>query len=594
MKNIIILIVFLVFSSCNRTEKVNKKQDDKLTYERIAIQGNNNYYGYLPSKNDTIIPLGKYDYLDSLDVKGMIRTHLNGKEGFIDINQNIVIPFDYNKASSFSYNLATVRKEKDGKVGYINRKGELVIDYRFDYARLFFKCGLADVTINNKTGFINRKGDVIVPIEYDYVISTDVDDFVAVSKNNKLAFFDCKGKQLTSFVFDKIHKRNTENNYVIGANGLILVSRNDEFSYLDNNFKTIIPYGKYDYAETFTKNRLAIVRNKEKYGIIDKNGKLKIPLEYSLIEHPTIYSYELNEFITKKNGKYGLFDRDANTILENIYDEINWDKLELNGIQTDYYLYKENGKYGAINTNGEVLIPFDFDELTEFNYQSFTIAKKKGMYGVINSNANIIIPFEYDKIDCNERKHWCTLLTLEKDNKTSLANVKGDVLIPSEYQEITPCFYEPKDRFIVKKNNKYGIIDKHKNIIVPIIYNSISNWVEYSPKGHFISINGKKGFMSRQGEITIEPIYDNFDFLGEFIRVSNNSKYGLLNTSKELILPIEYDRIYLDWFELEYERKEVNEFYAQKKGKYYLINSKGKVIKENIPFKDIKGKINNE
>ena len=78
------------------------------------------------------------------------------------------------------------------------------------------------------------------------------------------------------------------------------------------------------------------------------------------------------------------------------------------------------------------------------------------------------------------------------------------------------------------------------------------------------------------------------------IKIFNKGKYGLLNASKEIILPIEYDKIYLDWFELEYEGKEVNEFYAQKKGKYYLINSEGKIIKENIPYKKIKDKINNE
>ena len=51
------------------------------------------------------------------------------------------------------------------------------------------------------------------------------------------------------------------------------------------------------------------------------------------------------------------------------------------------------------------------------------------------------------------------------------------------------------------------------------------------------------------------------------------------------------DEIYLSWYEIVREGKEVNEFYAKKNGKYYLIDKKGNIKKENVPFNDIKNKI---
>lgn len=590
MKNIILFIVLVILLSCNKARNIKTEQNKKITYERIAIQGNENYYGFVSSKGDTVIPLGKYDFLDSLDIKGMIRTHNNGKEGFIDINQSIVIPFDYYRVSNFSENLAAVKKDKDGKEGYINRKGELVIDYRFDSARWFYN-GIADVEIDNKTGFIDKNGNIVIPIEYDYVISTKADNFVAVSKNDKLAFFSNKGKQLTDFIFDEVHKRDIENDYVVGAYGLVLVSKKDKYSYLDNSLKTVIPFGKYDYAETFTKDRLAIVRQKNKYGVINDKGELLIPLEYDLIEHPSIYSYEFSEFITKKSGKYGLLNGEGTTILNNDYDEIIWDRLKRDEKQEDYYIYKKNGKCGAVNTKNEVILPFEFEELTEFSYQDFTIAKKNGKFGVIKSDAKTIVQFEYDMIDCNKSKHWCNLLILNKGGKTGLADINGIIIIPVVYKQIIPCYYEPTDRFIVEKDSKFGVIDLKQKIVIPIIYDSISNWVEYGPEGHYITINKKKGLISREGKTLIEPIYDDFELLGVHTKVTNNGKYGLLDISNNLILPIEYDEIYLDWFETDYEGKNTKEFYARKKGKYYLFDNKGNIIKENVSHKNLKDKI---
>lgn len=286
MKNVTILILFIIFSSCNQTKK--------LTFERIAIQGNNNFYGFRTSKGDTIIPLDKYDFLDSLDIKGMIRTHNNGKEGFIDIYQNIVIPFEYYKVYNFSENLAIVRKQKNGKEGYINRKGELVIGYRFDNAYYFYKCGLAEVENNGKVGFINKKGEIIIPIEYDYVISTKYDDFVVVSKNKKCAIFSGNGKQLTGFEYDKVYKNYDEGWYTLMSNGLMLVEKNGDFSYLNTEYKIIVPFGTYDIAKPFDKNRIAIVGNQEKYGMINEIGKVITPIEYDYISElkNEVYAFE--------------------------------------------------------------------------------------------------------------------------------------------------------------------------------------------------------------------------------------------------------------------------------------------------------------
>ena len=47
--------------------------------------------------------------------------------------------------------------KKDGKYGYINEKGEVVIQPKYEFANQFYD-GLASVKIEGKKGFIDKGG----------------------------------------------------------------------------------------------------------------------------------------------------------------------------------------------------------------------------------------------------------------------------------------------------------------------------------------------------------------------------------------------------------------------------------------------------
>lgn len=94
---------------------------------------------------------------------------------FIDKNNNIIIGPKYESTGAcFSEGMASVVKELDGdyKYGCINKRGELVIPYMFDYMEEF-SCGLAPVKFdsNDRFGFVNKKGDMIIEPKFDKVKS---------------------------------------------------------------------------------------------------------------------------------------------------------------------------------------------------------------------------------------------------------------------------------------------------------------------------------------------------------------------------------------------------------------------------------------
>lgn len=180
-----------------------------------------------------------------------------------------------------------------------------------------------------------------------------------------------------------------------------------------------------DYDSVFPINeRLGlyqVVLNK-KYGIIDKYGKIIIPINYSK------FGYYTNEMIWAQenlSNKWGLIKYDSTIIQPFIYDEI----LKAN---EGYYVSSEN-KWGAIDDNGNIVINTLYtivakfqnhkkksdDEILSFDndiynyiYYHYTLVKKNGKYGVINTNLSS--------------------LSLEKNEKTK----------PLIFNEIIPCKYD--------------------------------------------------------------------------------------------------------------------------------------------------------
>ena len=131
----------------------------------------------------------------------------NGKLGFIDKTGNLVIPpkFDYETWTitddfCFSEGLAAV--PINGKFGYIDKTGDLVIPPRYDRAYCFSE-GMALVKINGKFGFIDKNGNLVITPQYDWAYSfsegmarVDKDSHFLSGIFGKLFFIDKNGNKV--------------------------------------------------------------------------------------------------------------------------------------------------------------------------------------------------------------------------------------------------------------------------------------------------------------------------------------------------------------------------------------------------------------
>lgn len=92
----------------------------------------------------------------------------------VDVTQ---LPY-YNKVNNYDFIMylmtlpiysqgLMVYKNKNGKHGYIDESGNIIIQCKYDLAFPFNSNGLAKVVNNDKTGYINKKGETVIPLIYD-------------------------------------------------------------------------------------------------------------------------------------------------------------------------------------------------------------------------------------------------------------------------------------------------------------------------------------------------------------------------------------------------------------------------------------------
>lgn len=115
----------------------------------------------------------------------------NGKYGFIDLNGKIIIPAKFDNATHFGEGLAGVRVGE--KWGFVDPSGEMVIQPQFDEVGVFSE-GLVSVAINGKWGFIDPTGRIVITPQFDKWTYYFENGLCEVHVGDKIGYIDKEGR----------------------------------------------------------------------------------------------------------------------------------------------------------------------------------------------------------------------------------------------------------------------------------------------------------------------------------------------------------------------------------------------------------------
>lgn len=170
-----------------------KKYERVTTYtEGYAAVTKNDKWGFIDIDENEIVPL-KYDFVYKFG-EGYAKVVEDEKRGFIDKNGKLVIPLEYSSAWNFTNGLAGVRNRRwfFKKYGFINKNNEVIVDFEYDLVSPFFE-GMAWVQKGDLYGYVNTNGKEVVECKYHYA-DIFTEGFAQVCMDGKCGFIDSQGK----------------------------------------------------------------------------------------------------------------------------------------------------------------------------------------------------------------------------------------------------------------------------------------------------------------------------------------------------------------------------------------------------------------
>ena len=304
------------------------------------IKNGKNGYAELKGTDEvkSLIPC-IYDKLESYSKNAPMRATYNGKEGMIDGNNKIIIPFEYSNIGKFynvgAYNMAWV--EQDGKYGIYNIDGTVIQPWDIEKAYVMNENSgttyltfddfpdpstpYIHIVVNGLTGVLSGKTyKTVIPCKYGY-ISPVINERAFYKANNKWGIMDIQNNSIQEAIYDKIKINNNMLSEAFTPDGTfhdnMYVFIGDKQGMIDKNGKAFIPV-KYDSLGVFSENMI-VAKCGNLYGYINSNGEECIPLTYS---HADNFSEGLAA-VKNEKGKYLFIDASGVMVIKpHEYDRV--------------------------------------------------------------------------------------------------------------------------------------------------------------------------------------------------------------------------------------------------------------------------------
>lgn len=198
---------------------------------------------------------------------------INEKDGLIDENNNIILPFKYDQVWSFGEEGNITHLRNNGKFGVVNTSGKIIWPIEYDMIG-DVKSDRAIIDKDRKRGFLNGDGELVIPMIYEdpgYTYTSlygfNMGDVAMVKKDGKYGMIDKSGNPLTPFKYDSHIDKESPHYYLVKLNGrdIYLDSKGKEYA-SEKEF-----YDKNDPELAELGDREAIVRmlnklkNEKKY-----------------------------------------------------------------------------------------------------------------------------------------------------------------------------------------------------------------------------------------------------------------------------------------------------------------------------------------
>lgn len=206
-----------------------------------------------------------------------------------------------------------------------------------------------------------------------------------------------------------------DKNQLIIKSNLIAVRENDKWGFVNTQGKQIVPC-EYNTVLPATEGYAAIMKN-DMWGFVDSTGKIIATPQYKSV---LPFKNGLAVVLTADNRQV-FIDTQAREALEfTQYDVVT-------PFSEGFSVVQKQGKKGVINKSGKQIIPLDYQAIAPFK-NGTAVVQQNNKWGVIGTQAQIIIPIEYTKINVYNLPQIQVFVAEKSSSQKQLFNAYGKTI----------------------------------------------------------------------------------------------------------------------------------------------------------------------
>ncbi|HMP15342.1 MAG TPA: WG repeat-containing protein [Saprospiraceae bacterium] len=414
--------------------------------------------------------------------------------GFAKPDGSIVVKPEYQSAYLLEDGYGRLYHEESTKL--VSPEGKLLGGDDYVYISTFYHGLAAFRTKGGLSGYLNTKGEVAIAPVYDETYDFQR-DFAAVRKGNQTMLIRKDGSLIKSignlvpmgpepFMFSSGLAAKADPDY-------LLVQQPDNFlaGLADKNGNILIP-ATYEYLSNPIGSVL-IAQMGGKAGLIRTDGSAITPREFDYM-----YRLDSDRFLAQKKQQFfGVIDAQGKIIVPFEYSSIN------DGPDGTYVCYRDE-KAGLLDSKGKTIIPFEYSVLY-MRHGRLIAGKDYFRIGVLTKNNEVLLPMEYDNVEPIAPDRFF----VEKDGKRGLMDDKGRTLLPIEYDvmfmggdshEYEESAERPQHTILLFKDGRGTLYSNNGKVL------SDKNWLYcgYPDRFGLVSVvdaNGRDSYIAPNGRI---------------------------------------------------------------------------------------------
>ena len=228
--------------------------------------------------------------------------------------------------------------------------------------------GFAKISIRDgdtyQEGIVDAQGNEVVQPSSSMLVNDIMGKLALVQLARKFLFVPLADGFVSSEDLDSVHGFQYAEAYCCG---LAMVSVNDVRFYIDANFEKAFGMD-FDFAESFHHDR-ALVKDGERYRIIDTEGKTVADLNYDQVSPQSPWCWQVIK-IDQKKFLSGFVDLNGILVTE-FYDQVGYYDPMVKRIRVG----KNGNRYGFLDEHAMVVIPIEYDFAEPFDRGKAKVAR---------------------------------------------------------------------------------------------------------------------------------------------------------------------------------------------------------------------------